>query len=142
MKKYYLAYGSNLNTKEMQNRCPFSKLVGKSVLTNYRLVYKGLPNYSYLTIEKCEGEQTPIGIYEITDSYPDFYNKINISIKLNDIDITAITYIMNQNYNYNLPSLNYVLRCVEGYRNFGFDTNILTNALLTTQQNMSKKLIK
>ena len=67
MKKYYLAYGSNLNLEEMKSRCPLSKPVGAAVIPNYRLVYKGVPYRSFLTIEPCEGETVPVGIYEITE---------------------------------------------------------------------------
>ena len=41
LKKYYLAYGSNLNLEHMAQRCPSAKPIGVTTLENYRLVYKG-----------------------------------------------------------------------------------------------------
>ena len=31
-KKYYIAYGSNLNISQMKTRCPDAKIVGKTKL--------------------------------------------------------------------------------------------------------------
>ena len=52
MKKYYIAYGSNLNVQQMKFRCPTARVVGTSVIRNYELLYKGSKTGSYLTIEK------------------------------------------------------------------------------------------
>ena len=37
MKKFYLAYGSNLNVKQMQFRCPNARIVGTAEIPNYQL---------------------------------------------------------------------------------------------------------
>ena len=36
-KRYYIAYGSNLNLPQMQGRCPGATIVGTSVIEDYRL---------------------------------------------------------------------------------------------------------
>ena len=41
MSKYYLAYGSNLNTRQMAHRCPTAVVVGTAVIKDYRLKFKG-----------------------------------------------------------------------------------------------------
>ena len=51
MKKFYLAYGSNLNVKQMQFRCPDARIVGTAEISNYQLLFKGSKTGSYLTIE-------------------------------------------------------------------------------------------
>ena len=51
MKKYYIAYGSNLNVRQMKFRCPTAKVVGTSVIKGYELLYKGSKTGSYLTIQ-------------------------------------------------------------------------------------------
>ena len=38
---YYFAYASNLNQKQMQERCPDSKPVFTATLPNYKLVFLG-----------------------------------------------------------------------------------------------------
>ena len=153
MKKYYLAYGSNLNIEKMLNRCPNSKPIFKTFLNNYRLVYKGpKKNRSYLTIEECEGAKVPIVIYEIDniselkldsyENYPTLYYKKYINLEIDNKVINALVYIMNDNFDYNLPSFEYIEICKEGYKYFNIDTIYLVNALKTTIDNLSKKLIK
>lgn len=51
-KKYYLAYGSNLNIRQMRYRCPTAKPIGITAIPDYELLYKGSKTGSYLTIEK------------------------------------------------------------------------------------------
>lgn len=152
MKKYYLAYGSNLNVEEMKKRCPFAKPVGRSVIKDYRLAYKGTKQISYLTIEPCEDSIVPVGVYEITpmdelnldyyEGVPTLYSKEKITVQLNDQPIEAIVYIMNPIYSYNLPSNYYIERCLTGYTNFHFDKNILKQALENTIENIAKELVK
>ena len=40
-KKYYLAYGSNLNIRQMRYRCPGAKPIGITAIPDYELLYKG-----------------------------------------------------------------------------------------------------
>ena len=152
MKKYYLAYGSNLNLDEMKSRCPFSRPVGISYINNYRLIFKGTKQVSYLTIEPCEGSIVPVGVYEITpmdeanldfyEGVPTLYSKHNITVSLYGEEIQAIVYIMNPKYSYNLPSTTYVSRCIKGYQNFHLNHEILNIALQTTIDNIAKELVK
>jgi hypothetical protein len=152
MKRYYLAYGSNLNIDEMKSRCPFAIPVGASVIKDYRLIYKGTKQVSYLTIEPCEGSIVPVGVYEITpmdeanldfyEGIPTLYNKHTIQISLYGEEIEAIVYIMNQTYSYNLPTQSYVYRCLQGYQHFHFNYEILNRALQTTIDNIAKELVK
>ena len=148
-KKYYLAYGSNLNINEMKNRCIFSKPIGSVILKDYRLVYKGSGNkYSYLTIEKSEGYYVPLGVYEISifdiksldeyEGYPELYSKSYISININNKEVNALIYIMNEEFDYCLPSKDYIKICKEGYNDFGFDKTILDKALEDTINNLPK----
>lgn len=151
MTKYYLAYGSNLNIEEMKSRCPFAKLVGSTIIPNYRLAFKGTKQIAYLTIEPCEGSIVPVGIYEITEvdeanldyyeGIPTLYSKQNIKVTLNNQEIEAIVYIMNPIYSYNIPSNRYLNRCIEGYNNFHFSIAYLKIALENTTINIAKELI-
>ena len=67
--KYYLAYGSNLNIKQMQMRCPGAKPVGTMVLEGYELLFKGSKTGSYLTIEKKIGGKVPVGIWQVSEQH-------------------------------------------------------------------------
>ena len=43
-KRLYVAYGSNLNIRQMQHRCPTAKLYGTGTVSDYELQFKGQPN--------------------------------------------------------------------------------------------------
>lgn len=152
-KKYYLAYGSNLNLEQMAFRCPNAKPIGTINLKDYRLVYKGRADeFSYLTIEKCEGSIVPLGLLEVSyldvfsldsyEGYPTFYSKYYIPIKIGDKNKKALIYVMNQYFDYHLPSEEYITTCMDGYEDFGFDKAILEKALADTIDNLPKKLKK
>lgn len=56
VKKYYTAYGSNLNVRQIMERCPNAEIVGTSEIPNYELLFKGSRTGSYLTIEPKVGQ--------------------------------------------------------------------------------------
>lgn len=49
-KRYYIAYGSNLNVPQMRMRCPRATILGTANLTGWELLFKGSKTGSYLTI--------------------------------------------------------------------------------------------
>ena len=143
MKKYYIAYGSNLNVRQMRFRCPGAKPVGITVIPNYELLYKGSKTGAYLTIEPKKNGIVPIAVWEVTeaderqlDAYegcPTFYYKKSVRLPVRLADgktkrLTAFIYIMHEERKLGIPSLHYIRTCEEGYRNFGFDTKFLDAA--------------
>lgn len=153
MKKYYLAYGSNLNLDQMLLRCPDTIPVGTTNLKNYRLVYKGAEkHYGYLTIEQCEQSTVPVAIYEISiideyrldiyEGFPTLYTKVEVEIELDNEKVSALIYVMNPIFDYQIPREDYIQICEEGYSDWGFDNSHLHNALNITKENIAKKLTK
>ena len=67
MKRYYAAYGSNLNIPQMMRRCPDARIIGTATIPDYRLMYKGSKSGSYLTIEPAEGCGVPVGVWEVSE---------------------------------------------------------------------------
>ena len=65
MSKLYVAYGSNLNLKQMAYRCPTATLVGTGVIENYQLQFKGMPTGAYATIAHCKGKSVPVAVWDI-----------------------------------------------------------------------------
>ena len=104
MKRYYLAYGSNLYTPQMRYRCPSARLMGTAVIENY----KGYPKYYY----KKEFQVTVTGIKTGKKR-----------------ERTAFAYILDENRPSGVPSMSYVMTCLWGYRNFGFDSKQLLHAI-------------
>ena len=66
-KRYYIAYGSNLNIPQMRMRCPGARIIGTSVIEGYRLLFKGSRTGSYLTIEPQEGAGVPVAAWAVTE---------------------------------------------------------------------------
>ena len=52
-KRYYIAYGSNLNVRQMRMRCPHATILGTANLKGWELFFKGSKTGSYLTIEEA-----------------------------------------------------------------------------------------
>lgn len=145
MKKYYIAYGSNLDIATFRYRCPNAQYRGITVLEGYNLAFKGdIENNGYLTIEENKGSSIPVAVFEITKSdeksldkyegYPDFYYKKKIPIFMKNIKIEAFIYIMRDCFCYQMPSPDYLSSCFKGYNNFGFDTRILVEALRASSE--------
>ena len=144
-KRYYIAYGSNLNIRQMRYRCPGAKPIGISAIPDYELLYKGSKTGAYLTIEPKDGSLVPIAVWEVTaddekrldiyEGYPKFYYKkeVRLPIRLASGKIrkvTAFVYIMHEERSIAIPSMTYIRTCEEGYRNFGFDVKYLDRAYL------------
>ena len=139
--KYYLAYGSNLNIRQMQMRCPGAKPVGTMVLEDYELLFKGSKTGSYLTIEKKKGGKVPVGIWQVSEEhekaldryevFPAFYYKKEIPITEGR---KAFVYIMHEDRPLGIPSAYYIDVCRIGYQDFGFDETYLFKALKKSKE--------
>ena len=143
-KRYYIAYGSNLNLPQMRMRCPGAKVLGTANLKGWELLFKGSKTGSYLTIEKCDGGSVPVVIWEVTErdeaaldryeGFPSFYYKKDIKVKYRGIrtglrrTVNAFAYIMHEDRPIGTPGLWYVRTCLEGYDTFYFDRNTLLSA--------------
>ena len=89
-KRYYIAYGSNLNIRQMRMRCPSARRIGTSELKGYELLFKGSKTGSYLTVEKKPGRSVPVGVWEVTqadekaldryEGFPNFYYKKELTL--------------------------------------------------------------
>ena len=146
MKRYYLAYGSNLNIAQMQFRCPDATVVGTAVIPDCELLFKGSLTGAYLTIEPKQGSQVPVGVWKVSaadefrldryEGFPNFYYKKEMRIPVADIRTgktwrcDAFVYIMHEDRKLGVPTDMYVRTCIEGYRDFGFDTAPLRQAFL------------
>ena len=144
MKRYYLAYGSNLNVKQMVLRCPDAKPLGTGEIAGYRLLFKGSKSGAYLTIEPQEGAKVPVAVWEVSEAdekkldryegFPAFYYKKELRLQYKDIrtggrrTVNAFAYIMYENRPIGIPSNLYMRTCLEGYDAFFFDRKVLAAA--------------
>ena len=139
----YLAYGSNLSIDQMSVRCPDANIIGKGVLRDWRLLFR-----QCATIEKCKGYYVPVLVWELSkqdeknlDRYegvPRFYIKEKLTLEVSSLDgrelgeMNGMVYIMTQqavSLRTAMPSDYYFALLAEGYKKFGFDREILADAL-------------
>lgn len=144
--KYYAAYGSNMSVEQMRVRTPDAVIVGTGILKDWRLLFR-----TFATIKKCKGYSVPVLVWKISEQdeknldryegYPKFYVKRNLKIYVTGLDgnhfgeVNAMVYIMTKKATDTrsinpIPSEYYYLILHSGYKRFGFDGKILTEALL------------
>lgn len=139
MNKYYIAYGSNLNKRQMKMRCPTAKVVGNGYLYDYGLVFR-----VYATIEPSVGDKVPVTVWEIDEpceqsldryeGYPRLYDKEHMDVEVDGKIYRAMVYIMNEEVReYSFPHSQYMYVVKEGYEDMGLDTKYLSAALQRTK---------
>ena len=144
-KRFYLAYGSNLNIPQMQRRCPTAKIVGVAEIKDYELLFKGSKTGSYLTIEPKKGATVPVAVWEIKkgdeanldqyEGFPRFYYKKDFRVRCRYIKsgrvrtLNTFAYIMDERRQLGVPSAYYVNTCLDGYDSFGFDNDYIYKAI-------------
>lgn len=149
-KRYYVAYGSNLNIRQMRMRCPQARIIGTSEIEGYELLFKGSQTGAYLTIEEKEGARVPVGVWEVSENdetaldryegYPTFYYKTEMMLPIKGIRTGKVrnrkcfVYIMHEDRPIGVPSLQYVKTCLEGYISFGFDEHYLSEAQIKAEE--------
>ena len=149
MKKYYLAYGSNLNVEQMKLRCPTAEIMGTAFIEGYELLFKGSKTGSYLTIEEKSDGRVPVAVWGVSgvdvaaldryEGYPIFYYKKEMPITYKGIktkkeySVNAFVYIMHEDRPLGVPSRFYVQTCTEGYKSFGFSPKYLVEAVMKSE---------
>ena len=129
---YYFAYASNLNKKQMMERCPDSKPKFVATLPNYKLVFAGWSRQwrgGVASIKPFRGERVRGAIYEISEQclrrldkyegYPDAYTHLNVTVFDEDNEpIQAVTFIKSGQSDDTQPSKDYLAVIQQGYRDW------------------------
>jgi gamma-glutamylcyclotransferase (GGCT)/AIG2-like uncharacterized protein YtfP len=137
-KRLYAAYGSNLNTAQMAERCPDARQVGTGNVNGMRLVFRGAYEGAVANVEPSEGESVPMLVWEISpadeaaldryEGFPYLYRKEDVKVRLSGKSVAAMIYVMNEGYPPGRPSCHYYSVIREGYEEAGFDTDALRQA--------------
>lgn len=144
--RLYIAYGSNLNLPQMAHRCPTAKVVGKSEIKDYELLFRGGRRGGVATVEPKEGSSVPVLLWDIKprdevaldryEGYPSLYQKKNLNLELNGRSVEAMVYVMTPGHAAGSPSDYYYNVIAEGYQTAGFDQNVLEQALERSEELM------
>ena len=124
----YLAYGSNLNKKQMSKRCPNAKPVGSIILKGYKLEFRKVATIKHT---KKNDDKLGCGLWEISEKceksldiyegFPHLYSKKKIKL---DDGREVMTYIMNYGEK-SPPTLKYFNTIREGYKDFDLPNDLL-----------------
>ena len=149
--KVYVAYGSNLNKKQMSQRCPDAKVISTGMLNGWRLVYRGSLSGSYLSIVEDPKAKTPVVLWSISkrdermldiyEGYPRFYTKEDIIVDTPDGEAWGMVYIINKKAVPGRPSWLYVETCKQGYKDNGLDLKYLNESLRYNVRECAKEWI-
>jgi gamma-glutamylcyclotransferase (GGCT)/AIG2-like uncharacterized protein YtfP len=130
----YLAYGMNTNIKEMYHRCPKAQSLGAAVLPDFRFEFK-----QFATVVPDTGNFTLGVVWEITkdceqaldrlEGYPTFYTKQLVTVFVDGVTHTAMTYLMYLDEQLSLPSNSYYNMVADGYEDHGISLDQLNNAI-------------
>lgn len=143
--RIYLAYGSNLNLSQMEQRCPTAKKLGTTELTGFDLKFRGGYKSAVATVEPGNGS-VPALLWSISpkdeaaldryEGWPRLYRKESVNVKLNGKAVNAMVYVMNEGHELGSPSVSYFSTILEGYRTAGFDPYFLADAVMRSQPEM------
>lgn len=126
------AYGSNLNVKQMAQRCPNAVRLGRLRLDNWRIVFRGVADCVREPGAVCYG-----GVWRITDECEralDIYEGVDAGMyrkeyipikKLQDGTTGMLVYCMNST-GIMPPSKRYFGVIRQGYRDFKIPTDGIT----------------
>ena len=128
---YYFAYASNLNQKQMRERCRDSKPLFVATLPNYKLVFLGWSREWHggtASIRLFRGEKVLGAVYDVSeqclrqlDKYESSYNRLKVTVFNEDNEpIEAITYIRGAQIQVEeaKPSAEYLAVIQQGYRDW------------------------
>lgn len=145
--RLFAAYGVGINRAEMAMRCPTAKLLGASTLRNHRLTFRGAHAAAVANIEPAKGHSVPMLVWDITstdeaaldlyEGFPHLYEKQQVKIRLDGMLVSCMAYVMRGDRPLGKPSAFYYSTLLEGYREAGFDPNILKAAVQNEDPNAS-----
>ncbi len=127
---YYFAYASNLNHRQMLERCPDSKPKFTATLHHYQLVFVGWTRQwrgGTASIRPFRGKKVLGAIYEVSeeclkrlDRYEGSdYRRLNVKVNNEDGEpVEAITYIRSGQAEEAKPSPEYLSIIQQGYKDW------------------------
>ena len=153
-KRYYIAYGSNLNIRQMRMRCPSARIIGTSEIPDYELLFKGSKTGYYLSLVPQVGWSVAVGAWVVPaaaaaaldryEGYPSFYYKTEMTLPIKGIrsgkvrNRKCFVYIMHEDRPIGIPSGYYVATCLEGYDSFEFDERYLYDAIENSRRDCNE----
>jgi gamma-glutamylcyclotransferase (GGCT)/AIG2-like uncharacterized protein YtfP len=117
----YAAYGSNMDSAQMAERCPHSPQAGTGWLESWRLTFGGEDlgwQGALATVVEADNERVFVVLYEVSDNDEQaldrwdgatlgYYRKLKVRVATLEGDAVAWLYVIND-YEGGLPSARYL----------------------------------
>ena len=117
----YAAYGSNMDSAQMAERCPHSPQAGTGWLESWRLTFGGEDlgwQGALATVVEADNERVFVVLYEVSDNDEQaldrwdgatlgYYSKLKVRVATLEGDTVAWLYVIND-YEGGLPSARYL----------------------------------
>ncbi len=139
MTKYFIAYGTNIRTSELTKSFPDAKILGYGYIHNYALEFVGYDGHAIATLTKKHGAKTPVAVWEFPpelrftianyEPFPYLYKRIPVTALVGKTKMRGEVYITKQKLRHGIPSNEYLEVLRQGYREAGFDENLIDQAL-------------
>jgi hypothetical protein len=130
----YASYGMNTNLAQMARRCPKAVSLGAAVLPGFRFEFK-----QFATVVPDVTKDTDVVLWEITEDcefaldilegFPKFYTKQLVTVLVDGVPHTAMTYLMYPDEVLALPSNSYYNMVADGYEDHGIGLDQLNDAI-------------
>ncbi len=140
MEKYFIAYGTNINYNELTKAFPDAKILSYGYIQNYALEFVGYDGHAIATLAKKRGAKTPVAIWEFPpelrftianfEPFPYLYKRIKVTaIVGGKTKMRGEVYVTKQKLRHGRPSEEYLNTLRAGYREAGFDENLIDQTL-------------
>jgi gamma-glutamylcyclotransferase (GGCT)/AIG2-like uncharacterized protein YtfP len=140
---YYFAYGSNMNHKQMKERCKSAKFLCRAYLENYDFVYDGYSSLRKGAVANIVPKEKSVvwgGLWEIDkkdiqqldrcEGHPVFYKRKEVIVKDdNNKEYRAIVYLRDPQ-KLNNPSDEYRKTVIEGAITCGLPNEYIEEKLM------------
>ena len=135
-KHYYFGYGMNSNLDQMSARCPEAVCFGSAKLHGYKFVFRGHADVELDKSSTVQGVLWEVNNYDLEsldllEGFPTYYLRQRAYVEIDNVEVVAWVYMMNDQSFVNNPSQSYYEMCYEGYIQNNIDTTQLFEALIT-----------
>jgi gamma-glutamylcyclotransferase (GGCT)/AIG2-like uncharacterized protein YtfP len=130
----YFSYGMNTNLSQMAHRCPNAVSLGAAVLPGFRFEFK-----QFATVVPDVTRDSVGALWEITkdcefaldilEGFPKFYTKQSVTVLVDGVPHTAMTYLMYPDEVLALPSNSYYNMVADGYEDHSISLDQLNDAI-------------
>lgn len=144
--KIYAAYGVLMCEDTMLKICPSARIADTGELEDYRLMFVGDKPHSRATVEAERGFYVPAVFWtlpeggehlisEALERWGD-YHSVEIQAVVDGKKVMAITHVKNEDEQLNPPDNKYYTDIHNAYEEYGFDSDILEEALEYSDRRM------